>query len=433
MDPMTREAHAFDVVTLLPGICQLTKRSGDLEGALPARAARYCGPVFEGSAAGYQIRLVERISFTRKARGEIEFGLSAPFADLSQQAGPALERAIAEGLLERKSHWHRMFRDDVVAVRGQRLLLWTGHFVRPRASTWLLVGGAFNRRSRIAVIDHLVTDPHRFVPLILEFDLGAVTRRLVPLEWEIGCVTPVAPAARMTVEPLTAGAEELRRFVDFYSEEHLKAKLKKPTGRYLQWQRDHRIKPADRCEARLLHVGPNVHRVKEFQRFITMRGFSRSAATPGTLQYAMVHNTANVRWTFQGQTTTTMKVDHGRYKRALERLWTEAFGETNQLALEFWLHYIGHSNWDEPLMVHAPLLLLTTSPGWSTLTDGVHAAPQYDGMRGLIDTDWYPALGMVYRLYGPGSVHLHYRAPLLRAIPVPRAILELPINETSLN
>ena len=38
---------AFEVVTLLPGFSTLEKRSGELDGNLPVRAARYCVPVFE--------------------------------------------------------------------------------------------------------------------------------------------------------------------------------------------------------------------------------------------------------------------------------------------------------------------------------------------------------------------------------------------------
>src|SRR3954447_25383511 len=48
---------AFEIVTLLPGLTTVGKRGGDLDGNLPVRAARYCGPVFEGSAAGFQVTL----------------------------------------------------------------------------------------------------------------------------------------------------------------------------------------------------------------------------------------------------------------------------------------------------------------------------------------------------------------------------------------
>ena len=58
---------AFEIVTLLPGFTTLQKRSGELDGNLPVRAARYCGPVFEGNAAGFQITLAQPMTLARAA------------------------------------------------------------------------------------------------------------------------------------------------------------------------------------------------------------------------------------------------------------------------------------------------------------------------------------------------------------------------------
>src|SRR5437868_1778952 len=82
--------------------------------------------------------------------------------------GSALERGEREGLIDPRSPWWRLFRRDPLPVRGNRALVWTGLVVRPRAGLWLVVGGAFNRRSRISVVDHVVSDPERFVPLVVE-------------------------------------------------------------------------------------------------------------------------------------------------------------------------------------------------------------------------------------------------------------------------
>jgi hypothetical protein len=77
-------------------------------------------------------------------------------------------------------------------------------------------------------------------------------------------------------------------------------------------------------------------------------------------------------------------------------------------------------------------VLAPTSAGWSTLVDGVHDAPAYDGMRAVIATDWFFALAMVYRIFGPASVRIPYRAPLLRALPCLRGALALGMKESSL-
>ncbi len=45
IDPESIPGVAFEIVTLLPGFTTLQKRSGELDGNLPVRAARYCGPL----------------------------------------------------------------------------------------------------------------------------------------------------------------------------------------------------------------------------------------------------------------------------------------------------------------------------------------------------------------------------------------------------
>ena len=143
--------------------------------------------------------------------------------------------------------------------------------------TWLnllLVGGAFNRRSRVSVVDHLVTDPDRFVPLVVEIDTRDLTREPRWLEMEIGCVTPLRPAARVRKQRMVAGAPELREFAAFFSDEYFETKSKHPTANYIVRQRERArrgAKAAAPCDARLLTIGPDVHAVTPF---------SPSVATP---------------------------------------------------------------------------------------------------------------------------------------------------------
>src|SRR3569623_1300638 len=67
-DAMT--GSAFERVTVLQGFTHLAKRSGELDGNLPVRAARYCGPVFEGSAAGFQIQVAQPMTVRRGRKRE---------------------------------------------------------------------------------------------------------------------------------------------------------------------------------------------------------------------------------------------------------------------------------------------------------------------------------------------------------------------------
>jgi hypothetical protein len=427
---------AFEIVTLLPGFTDLRRRSGELDGNLPVRAARYCGPVFEGNAAGFQITLAQPMTVARARRGNIECVLTDPtLRQVTQEVDDALEKAVANDLLKRGGFWHRLFRGNALPSRGRRLLVWTGHMIRPRRGIWLLVGGAFNRRSRVSVVDHLITDPDRFVPLVVEIDTRDITREPRWLEMEIGCVTPLRPAARLRKQRLAPGDPALREFAAFYSDAYFETKAKHPTANYLVRERARAKRGAkadDACSARLLHVGPDIHQVGSFRRFVTTAGFSATASSPGTLQFGVVNSTVAAKWTWQGQTHSSFEV-RNPHINALRSLWRATFGDGGQpSALEFLEGHLMGEVWDQPYVQLQPWAFLPTPEGWSTLVDGFHQYPGYDGMRAVIATDWFASLAMVYRLYDSGSVRIRPRAPMLRAIPVHRPTLALGVTELTI-
>ena len=425
---------AFEIVTLLPGFARLAKRSGELDGNLPVRAARYCGPVFEGSAAGFQITLAQPMTVRRSRRGKVAWDLTPPSLRIvTEQVDDALERGVRAGLLARDGYWRRLLAGDALPVRKDRILIWTGHLIRPRPGLWALVGGAFNRRSRVPVVDHVVTDPERFVPLVVELDARGLGASPAWMESELGCVMPMVPNVRMKKQRLEPGAPELREFGEYFSEAYFETKGQHPTAAYIKRQRDRRVKAAPSCEARLLFAGPDVHSVAEFRRFVTATGFSRSPVSPGVLQFGLIRNIAPIRWTWQGQTHSAFDVDKGRLLPALEALWKATVGDAHPSAFEFLSAYVLGEQWDQPYVQLQPWVFTPTPDGWSTLVDGAHHAPAYDGMRAVIATDWFFSLAMVYRLFGPSSVRIPFRAPLLRALPVQRAALELGMQESTLD
>ena len=166
-------------------------------------------------------------------------------------------------------------------------------------------------------------------------------------------------------------------------------------------------------------------------RFLGENGFTAKAPSPGTLEHALIRNIAPTRWTWQGQTHREFEVEKKRHLPALQALWRQTVGDAHPSALGFLSLYLGGEHWDQPYVQFQPWAFLTTPSGWSTVVDGVHHAPAYDGMRGVIATDWFSSLAMVYRIYGPSSVRIPYGAPMLRALPVPRAILSSGMQESS--
>ena len=147
------------------------------------------------------------MTVARDRRGKVTCNMTPPTLQLvTEQVNDALEAGIKEGLLARGGFWHRMLKGDSMPIRGNRLLIWTGHMIRPRSGLWLLVGGAYNRRSRVSVVDHVASDPDHFVPLVIELDTRQVTKEPLWMEAELGCIVPLSPAVRMRKEPLAPGA-----------------------------------------------------------------------------------------------------------------------------------------------------------------------------------------------------------------------------------
>ena len=422
---------ALEVVSLLSGFTALSKRSGDLSGNLPVRAARYCGPVFEGSAAGFQVMMPQPITIEQDSPGNIRCTMTDPaLKQVTEEVDDALAKGIKAGLIEANGFWHKLFRGNALPIHRRRLLVWTGHMIRPREGIWLLVGGAFNRRSRVAVVDHLVTDPNRFVPLVIEIDARDVGREPIWIESEIGCVTPLVPAVEIKKEAAAAGAPELRAFASFYSEEYFETKAQHPTATYVRRQRAHRVKAAESCQARLVYAGPDVHEVREFDRFIAPDGFKKVPSSAGTLQFAVIRNVAPTHWKWQGQTHSTFEVKKARHLAELDKLWRETVGEAHPSAFEFLTGYLLGEVWDQPFVQFQPWAFLPTAPGWSTLVDGYHGST-FDGMRGVIATDWFHSLAMVYRMLVPAEAHLAFGVRMLRAVPVSRAALDLGMKGSS--
>jgi hypothetical protein len=350
---------------------------------------------------------------------------------VTEEVDDALAQGIKTGLIEENGFWHKLFRGNALPTYKRRLFVWTGHMVRPREGIWLLVGGAFNRRSRVSVVDHLVTDPKRFVPLVIEIDARDIGRQPMWMESEIGCVTPLIPAVKIQKEAAIAGAPEVHEFAAFYSEKYFETKVRHPTAMYIRRQREHRVKSAESCQARLVYAGPDIHDVREFDRFIAPDGFKKAPSSSGVLQFAVIRNVAPTHWQWQGQTHSTFEVKKARHLAELDKLWHDTVGDAHPSAFEFLSGYLFGEIWDQPFVQFQPWAFLPTAPGWSTLVDGYHGAPAYDGMRGVIATDWFHSLAMVYRMFGPAEVRLRFGAPMLRAIPVTRAALDLGIKEST--
>jgi hypothetical protein len=90
------------------------------------------------------------------------------------------------------------------------------------------------------------------------------------------------------------------------------------------------------------------------------------------------------------------------------------------------LGYVDYS--DVPLRGHRLLLLtpwtfLRTSPGWSSMVDGLDGGG-LAGWRGVIATDKFVTLSTILEMRDHDRFTRRRGAPLLRALPIPRDLLD---------
>ena len=418
---------AFEAFQALPGFCTLAKRSPTLDGQLPLRAAQHCSPVFEGNEAGFQVCLAQPMTLRRGRRG-LHIDMTPPALDQTQrQTRKAMRALVAQGLLAANGHWHRLFAEDAMPARGNRIFLWTGFLVRPAPGVALRVSAAFNRRSRIAVVEHAIADPSGFTPLVLEIDGRALRDEPTWIDEEIGCVLPVAASAAMTLASIRRVPEVVREFESFFDAHYFELKRSKPTGKYRRLVREPAAPPAETCEARVYTAGPAIHEVSSLRRFHGPDGVFSQAPVGVSLPVCTVRNVGLIDADWDGQAFTRERKDLTKALRSLAHDWRAAGGSTTGDGYEFLSGYLYAPGRDEPYWLLQPWVFAVTPPGWSVVMDGLPAGGS-DGMRGIIRTDQFHSVAMVYRLYTPGRITVRAGAAVLKFFPIPRRLQSAPVR-----
>jgi hypothetical protein len=422
-------APVVDAVQALPGLFRLVRRAGSLDGTLPMRAVQHCTPVLLGTAAGFQVTLEHPIAL-RRGRTGVVVTLGRPGADrMPGEVASALAGLVDRGWLAREGPWPRAFRDGAFALRGDRLLVWTGWLVRPARGTALLVSGAYNRRSHVGVREHLVRDAERFTPLVLEIDLADLPARPVWLEGEVGCATPLVPAVRFAVLPLAAAPEAGEFVRRFYDASYFAEKRNGPTKRYRRLHATLASDAPPRAACRLAYAGPAVHRVRGRWRCAGPEGWSTWAGSGNqVLEQAIVRCEDGLEATWDGHAMTGVRMHGVASRRRFSRVWRRVYGLEAEHALEAFRDGFVRHPLDEPYLGILPWVFVSTPPGWSSIADGFHGR-FYDGMRGVVDTDAFGMVSTVYRFHQPGRIRLPRAAPLFRVLPVPRALFRRPLRQ----
>jgi hypothetical protein len=303
--------------------------------------------------------------------------------------------------------------------------------VRPAADVALRVTRAYNRGSRVAVVAHAIVEPARFTPLVLEIDIGGVGVEPRLLEDEIGCVLPVAARARMTLRPLRRAPHVVRAFEAFFDAGYFEAHAVKPSAKYRRMVHGElEPEPAPAGVAQVFSAGPEVCSLSMLERIHGPAGVTKAAGA-AALQSCTVRNVGRLDAHWDGQTFTRAKIAVADGVAALARDWRAAGGNTSSDAYTFLQGYLYGPGRDESRWQLQPWVFTVTPPGWSTVVDGA-AVGGCDGMRGVIRTDRFHAVSMVYRVYAPGRVLVPRGAPLLAFLPIPRRLQHAGVRTVNL-
>lgn len=415
------DAPAFEAIQALPGLCSLIKRSPTLDGQLPLRAAQHCSPVFEGNEAGFQLVLSQPMALRRNRRG-LKIDMTPPaFEQTQQQVRGAIDRLVEGGFLERGGYWHRLLAEDALPVQRNRIFFWTGFLVKPASGVALRVGRAFNRNSRIAVVEHAIVDRSGFTPLVLVIDGSSLGDQPLYIDEEIGCVLPVASRSSLSLRSIRAAPQVVQAFESFFDAHYFEVKAQKPTGKYRRMLRELSVPPADACDGEVFYAGPNLHSVSTLRLFHGPRGVARKAPPGVSLPFCTVRNVIRSSADWDGVAFTSQRKEATKALAALTRDWRAAGARASGDAYEFLCGYFYGPPRGEPYWGLQPWVFAVTPPGWSSVLDGLPAGGT-DGMRGIVHTDQLHSVAMVYRLFAPGRFTIRLGVPLLRFFPIPRRL-----------
>lgn len=401
----------FEVIDAL-GWSRLERRTADLDGSIPLRAARACVPLLEGNAYGWQVGFGRRVGLRRR-RGRWQLDDEA----MVRAARACVPYLVAHGFLQ--GEWPALLGAGPVCRARSfagAIGLWTGLLVRAGASP-LRISPCGNRRNRDVDVDEVIIRERRsWVPLVLELRPRGVVSLM--LTTEIATLAPVS----LDLERRIGGLAEYRQLgeahLGFFDSAYFDAKRQGPTKKY-----------------RAL-LGERGAGTSISQAVVAVAGPVAITAEPATREHAAGGPRAGsvpAGFVFRNLVPFVARDDGiavqiepdrdvlARTASAIESAWREVFGaaalEGHRGALWYLTKYFTPHVTGEPHFFVKPPALFATPPGWSLLIDGIHGRG-YDVMRGIVRTDRFHAAPAVFRVEPGVTIEVAARTPLCRLLPV---------------
>jgi hypothetical protein len=434
----------LEVIDALGGFCRIERRSPTLGGSVPLRVAQGCLPLLEGNAFGLQLTLPRPIVLHRRlGRYSLDPGSLPPAVPRALAA--SLPMLAAQGFLERDGHWLDLLRKGI-AVAGPRswpsaragVRLWTGLLARPKPGLWLRLSSTANRRSVLFdVAEVVIPDSDRFVPLIADITPASFAGDEIRIEGEIATLSALQPGASFTLERLEDAAAIGEAHLDFYDAAYFATKKKEVTRKYRRMALAEGEDPP-RSGAAPCHVidagpanAPSRLKIGGFDRCLLPDGEASSIpARYGRFDVITFENEIDFTACYDGHALAIRwdRAELAARADALQTRWIGALGrapvEAQKGALLYLTKYFSPHPPGEPHFFVKPWAFTQTPPGWSSLLEGIHG-PGYDILRGVVRTDMFFATPAVFHLFRPGeAIRVAEGQPLLRVLPLPRALLE---------
>ena len=424
-----------EVLDSLNGLFRVVTRTPTLDGSVPLRVARACVPLLEGNAYGLQLVLARPLLVTRRL-GRWRAAWSDGGEAIERQHAGAWPRLREEGFLPRGSGWLGTLEGPLVRPRPGGLRIFTGLLVRPEQGVWMRLSSAANRRNTLfEVKEQLVADDGAWVPIVLDLELRADAPAAFRLEGELACLGALRPGVRIASLAIADAPDLARAHAAFYDRAYFEEKKEEVTGKYRRVVAGETAVPAENTTAaaacRVASIGPRAHDVEALDRFTTAAGPDPEPRPHDErrLESIVFRNALAFSGLFDGH-TLALEYDRARLDerasgvRAAFRAAMGADAGLEHPGSELYLtkYFTPHPP-GEPHFFVKPWALLATSPGWSSLVEGLHG-DGYDVMRGIVSTDVFHATPAVFRVHVQGRrFEVPEGAPLLRVIPVPRALL----------
>jgi hypothetical protein len=425
----------LDVIEVLDGFFTLEKRSATLDGSAPLRAAQGCKPFLDGNGAGFHLRLADPAVIQAGQNDSMLRLTDEGYAKAADGYASKIEGLVERGILVKGGYWHRELIKGFAWKKGNTLCLWTGYLVRPSTGVWLLVSGAFNRRCLVDVDEYVITDDGSFVPLILQLDLNSLRAKDTWLDTELACLIPLRPNVNMTTRSLRQQPEVGQSWCEFYDASYLDARAEgQYVGRYRKITVQEPVNETnEKAECQLVIAGgPSIHKVRAFDSFATATGRSRSHPAKHLLQFGVVRNICDLKVRWDGLAARDISAEVDEEAQQLRNDWSELYGAETLPSIEWLTQYMMGTRRGEPYVPITPWVFAVTPPGWSSLIDGFHL-DGLDGMRGVISTDTHFGVLPLWQFYKPGRFTVSKGAPLARALPTPRRLLQAGFRQLSLN